>query len=257
MVQTPENVPPRYAVLFTQPMCDMSCTFCATEDGFDSLSLEQGCEGIAALHSQGIDHIILGGGEPFFWKPGVLKLAAFAKSLGCEVQIGTNGIRMPTDICSSEAVDRFILPLESLEPSSHNSMRLYPDHHGLIQNRLKSLGEAGKSVTISTVVTSVNATNLTALGAWLSTYHATYGNVHAWHLYRMLSVGRGGRRNGAQLDIGPEAYKTFCTHAREAAMGLRVILRPNMFGSRTVGFFWSQAGKWHSQIPRDWGSPAL
>jgi MoaA/NifB/PqqE/SkfB family radical SAM enzyme len=240
----------RIAVIFLQSRCDMSCLFCATDDGVEALDPAGAETLVCALHAQGVTNVILGGGEPMAWRHGALGLARFAKSLGLTVQIGTNGIALPAGFAEAPGVDRFILPLESVEPAVHDVLRLHPGgHHRIIVQRLEALGQAGKSATVSTVVTSRNLPGLGSLGRYLSEYHARYGNLHAWHLYKLLHVGRGGSRHGPRLAVEDSEYHAACDRVRRDRPDLRILKRPDMLHSTSVGFFWRESGAFRSQSP--------
>ena len=240
----------RIAVLFLQPRCDMTCLFCATEDGFQALTLEQGEGMLRDLRGQGVGRVILGGGEPFAWAPGPLALARIAKESGFHVQIGTNGLRLPEGYAESPWVDRYILPLESAHAEPHDGLRLHPGgHHRVVLARLAELARAGKEVTISTVVTRRNLSGLDELGAFLAGYRGAGGRLHAWHLYRLLHVGRGGTVHGPSLAVEPEAYRAACDRVRLREPSLRILKRPDMLHSATVGFFWRQGNAVRSLSP--------
>lgn len=241
---------------FLQPGCNMTCRFCATEDGFQNLTLEQGIALTDGLVAAGVARIILGGGEPFAWKPGALRLAKAAKQAGAEVQIGTNGIAMPEGYADCPWVDRYILPLESADASLHDRLRLHlGGHHRLVLQRLHALGRAGKSVTLSTVVNRLNSEVLLRLGRLLSDYQGVFGNLHAWHLYRMLPIGRGGALHGRSLGIGLDEYRKACDTVREDFPDLRILKRPDILHSKSVGFFWMHGDKLRAQSP--YGLPSL
>jgi MoaA/NifB/PqqE/SkfB family radical SAM enzyme len=240
----------RIAVLFLQPQCDMTCLFCATEDGFQALTLDQGGRMLRDLRAQGVGRVILGGGEPFAWKPGPLALARIAKDLDFHVQIGTNGLHPPEGFAESPSVDRYILPLESAHAAVHDRLRLHPGgHHRVVMARLQELARAGKEVTISTVVTRHNLAGLEELGAFLAGFQGAGGRLHAWHLYRLLHVGRGGSLHGPSLAVAPEAYRDACARVRLREPALRILKRPDMRRSATVGFFWRQGNAVRSLSP--------
>lgn len=237
-------------MVFLQPSCDMTCLFCATEEGFRALDPARGETLIRSLHRQGVSNLILGGGEPFAWKHGPLGLARFAKELGLTVQIGTNGIALPGGFENSPWVDRYILPLESAEAAVHDRLRIHPGgHHRIVLDRLAALRQSRKGVTVSTVVTRRNLDGLPALAQYLAGYQRGNGNLHAWHLYKLLPVGRGGSRHGPALDVPAEAYHAACALARREAPELRILKRPDMLHSSTVGFFWLDQDGFRSQSP--------
>jgi MoaA/NifB/PqqE/SkfB family radical SAM enzyme len=234
----------KIAVLFLQPQCNMTCAFCITEDGFASMTMEQAAETLRRLKAAGVGNVILGGGEPFFWPPGAMALAAEAKAMGLFVQAGTNGLAMPAGYAASADIDRYIIPLESVSARIHDSLRHSArGHHAVIRARMEELGKAGKATTFSTVITRRNIDGLPELGRFLMQYQQRYGNLHAWHLYRLLPFGRGGGVNGERLDVGKEEYDRACAETRSAFSGLRIIKRPDMLNSASVGFFWIEGGE--------------
>jgi len=232
------------AVVFLQPECNMTCTFCVTEDDFDAIRFEDAVELLDHLVTRGVRSVVFGGGEPFTWPGDVVKLATEARARGLTVQIGTNGIDLPDGFAELECVDRWVLPLESTDPEVHQAMRYHRGrHHALILERLAELRRVRKSVTISTVLTSGNLNGLPDLARFLAGYHAGAGNVHGWHLYQFLPLGRGGEVHRADLEISPEAYREACEEVLELKLPFRVFRRTDMYRSRTVEFFWSKDGR--------------
>jgi MoaA/NifB/PqqE/SkfB family radical SAM enzyme len=221
----------------------MSCTFCVTEEGFDAMELERAVDLLDELVAQGVRSVVLGGGEPLVWPGDVLRLAAQASARGLTVQVGTNGVRLPHGFEGLDCVDRWVLPLESVEPRVHEEMRYRPPgHHGVILRRLDALGRAGRSVTLSTVLTRVNVAGVIDLARFLDDYHARFRNVHAWHLYRFLPLGRGGGVHAGSLTIPRSEYLAACARVCERDLPFSVFRRTNMYRSQTVEFFWSEGG---------------
>jgi MoaA/NifB/PqqE/SkfB family radical SAM enzyme len=240
----PAQPPCSVAVLLLQPECNMSCTFCATEDALESMGLEQALALLDRLAAEGVSSVVLGGGEPFEWPGDVLRLAAAARARGLSVQVGTNGIALPAGFAELACVDRWVLPLESVDAATHQELRRFEHrHHALILERLRELQRARKSVTISTVVTARNVRGLPDLARFLREYQAAGGNLHAWHLYRFLPVGRGGRRNHSALELSEPDYRAACAGVQALGLSFQVFRRSDMYRSRTVRFFWSQAGR--------------
>ncbi len=235
---------PRVAVVFLQPRCNMHCTFCITEDNFNAFTFEQATRLLARLSAGGtVRSVVLGGGEPFDWPHDVPQLAAVGKSLGFIMQVGTNGIAVPPGFERLASIDRWVLPLESIDPRPHNAMRLYRDrHHAIIMDRLESLRRVGKSVTISTVVTQANVDEVVEVGRFLRDYANRGGNVHAWHLYQFLPIGRGGAVHGGQLALPQCAYEAVGRDADSLDLPFRIYRRADMYHSRTVDFFWMDRG---------------
>lgn len=240
----PTHRPFTVAVLFLQPQCNMTCTFCVTEDDFDVMDVDRAVESLEWLEAHGVRTVTFGGGEPFDWPGDVSRLARVAKGLGLRVQVGTNGVALPDDFQQLECFDRWILPLESIDPGVHERMRLYQRRHqSVILERLEALREVSKSVTISTVLTAVNEPSVLDLAEFLRRYQGEGGNIHAWHLYRFLPLGRGGARNRAALEIPEARARALCTAVKVRDLPFTVFSRPDMYRSRTVEFFWQKDGR--------------
>lgn len=228
---------PAVVVVMLHPGCRMACRFCAT-DPFSELSFEEASGVVLAARDAGARSVVLGGGEPFEWRHDVLKLAARAREAGLLVQVGTNGIPLPPDFARLDCIDRYVLPLESTDPAVHDGLRAWrASHHELMLDRLEELRAAGKSVTISTVVTRQTLSGLGDLARFLDSYRTAGGALHAWHLYRFLPVGRGGRPNAAALDVDEAGYLRACEAVKRLPLGFTVYRRDDMFRSRTVGFY--------------------
>lgn len=243
------------AVLMLQPECNMTCTFCVTEDDFEPLPFEQALGVLDGLVERGVRMVVLGGGEPFTWPGDVLRLAAEAKTRGMAVQVGTNGIALPEDFAALDCIDRWVLPLESTDPAVHETLRRHGrGHHAVILARLAELQRARRSVTLSTVLTAVNLAGVLDVARFLKQYHSISENVHAWHLYQFLPLGRGGARNGRELSIPAESYAATCQRVKELELPFRVFRRSDMYRSRSVEFFWSKAGRVHSGSEQLYGT---
>jgi MoaA/NifB/PqqE/SkfB family radical SAM enzyme len=247
MTRTESNTVPTtsrdIAVVFLHPACNMTCTFCGTENSIDSLTPQQARETIHLIKNRGMENVVLGGGEPFAWDHDVIELARVAKGTGLIVQIGTNGIDLPAGFDSMDCVDRYVLPLDGLDAESHNAVRITRDgHFDLILDRLETLRRGGKSVTVSTVVTSKNVQGLDRIARLLSGYHERGGQLHAWHLYKFLPIGRGGRENADALSVSDEDYDAACISVKQSMSAFPVYRRRDMRYSRHVDFFWYEQG---------------
>lgn len=239
-----------------QPQCNMHCTFCITEDTFDPMTFDQAADLFRHLKAIGVRSLVIGGGEPFDWPGDLVALAREAKRIGfATVQVGTNGIALPAGFQFIDVIDRYVLPIESLDAQAHNTMRLYRDrHHAIIMDRLDSLKRAKKSVTLSTVITEVNKSGIAELGEFLRKYHADSQHVHAWHLYQFIPIGRGGAIHGDELHIPAAEYEAICRSVKALDLPFRVYRRTDMYHSKTVDFFWFEGGQIKRESEQD---PAL
>ncbi|MBI5091616.1 MAG: radical SAM protein [Candidatus Hydrogenedentes bacterium] len=232
------NMPP-IAVLFLHPGCNMTCTFCVTENSFSAMRFDQALRLLDLLRTHRVDTVVLGGGEPFTWRHSLIELTREAKARRFFVQVGTNGTMLPENFENIPSIDRYVLPLDAADASTHNELRHYQDrHHSVILERMARLRTARKSVTISTVVTAQNIGALPAIADLLAQYSQSGGQLHAWHLYKFIPQGRGGRKNAGSLDICEDAYQTACAEVKQRNPGLLVYKRRDMFHSRTVDFYW-------------------
>lgn len=234
----------RIASLFLTPLCDMGCRFCASGTDFSAMSFDEAASLICALRGR-VDSVVLGGGEPFAWPNGLEKLACLACDLGLQVQVCTNGVDMPDGFERIDAITRYILPLEAMDPDLHDSLRIRPGggHHAIVMGRIQALAKAGREITLSTVVTSKNIGELQAIAEWLAWQSLVGLKVHAWHLYRFLPVGRGGLPHGQELAVDREAYLRACAAVKSAGLPFRVLRRDDMTKASTVEFCWFEQGR--------------
>jgi MoaA/NifB/PqqE/SkfB family radical SAM enzyme len=233
------------AVVFLQPQCNMTCRFCITQDGFDRMEARDAQSLLEQLQGQGYTTVVFGGGEPFAWPGDLCGLTREAKTLGFTVQVVTNGIAMPADFARIQTIDRYVLPLEAADASVHDHLRRMPrgSHHALVLDRLQALAAARKCVTLSTVATRHNIDQVPAIGRFLAEHHRHTHHVHAWHIYRFLPHGRGGRRHAAELAVGQAEFVETCERARRLDLPFKLYRRSDMYAPATVEFLWRQGGR--------------
>lgn len=238
----------RVSVLFLLSPCNIDCPFCITEDGVDQLSFPEAVSALERMRADGVGNVVLGGGEPLLWPHDVFRLAGKAKEMGFFVQLGTNGIRLPDGFETRTEVDRYVLPLESADPETNDSLRPWRESHfALVLDRLGRLRDSRKPTTISTVVTRPNHVGLPALSRLLTSLDPDGEWIHAWHLYRFLPFGRGGAVHSPALMVTREEYDAACRPVKEAGLPFRVYKRPDMRKAKTVDFHWLESGE-----PRTW-----
>ena len=243
------------AAVFLLPKCDMGCSFCGSELGFDQLRFDEALELFNALARAGYSNLVLGGGEPALWRDGhrhLGDLASAAKERGFLVQVNTNGIALPTEpsrhYLDWAGVDRFILPLDGATADSHDALRitLSPKpggHFKLVERRVAECIERGRELTFGTVLTAGSATEVDGLVELLRERLAAGARIHAWHLYRFQAVGRGGVGAATKLAIESRPYREACRRAKAAGLPFPVYQRDDMLHSTTVEFFWHEAGR--------------
>lgn len=246
------------AVILLHPICNMTCRFCAAEAEFDSMSMKQAGDLVSELKCKGVRNIVLGGGEPYLW-PHLNDLLSFAKTLGLFIQIGTNGVNLPEGFERNENIDRYILPIESMDEGFHNRLRLYRSKHfSVVMERLRQLKAASRPITVSTVVTRQNTQALVPIARFLESYNEDCHLIHAWHLYRFIPEGRGGFVNQSEFTLTKDQYHQACRDVKEMDLSYPILKRPQMYESPSADFFWYHMGKLcstrdrvHKQIATD------
>lgn len=229
----------RIASLFLLPQCDMSCRFCASETSFSVMTFAQAETLLRGLSAVGLRNVVFGGGEPCRWPHDLDRLCSLARDLGFLVQLCTNGVALDEGFEQATKVDRYILPLEAMDPALHDRLRVHSaGHHNTVLSRLNALACSKTEVSISTVVTRENADELARIADYLSAAVLRGLALHAWHLYRFLPVGRGGRSRSNALAIPRQTFFDACAAARRRSRGYAVYRRDNMLRSSSVEFFW-------------------
>ncbi len=229
------------ASIYLLPDCNMSCRFCGSELDFSVVSPEAALGLLEFLKVRGFTHVVLGGGEPFLWPHGLVDLCRRAQAMGFLVQVCTNGTRMPAGIEHESAIDRFILPLEAATPEVHDRLRRHAKgHHAQVLEQFTKLMQAGRSITLSTVVTRENLGELPLLADQLEAFKRAGADLHAWHLYRFLPTGRQGRDHGKELLTSSHVYREAVNAIRARDRGFTIYRRSDMLRSSSVAYFWAE-----------------
>ncbi len=246
------------AVIMLHGGCNMTCSFCITEDRMECMSRFNYVHVLDRLQEHGLQNIVLGGGEPFLWPDGLGVAAKMAKERGFFVQVGTNGVLMPDRDVHCDSVDRYVIPMDGADAEKHNTVRRLPKscggdgHYGIIRKRLYQLKEWRRSVTLSTVVSRTNLDDIGAIGDFLADYVAGGGRLHAWHLYCFIPRGRGGSQSAAALGITLYEFNEAVSRAKSQNYPFVIYKRSDMRHSATVDFFWFQNARLHVGS-EEWG----
>lgn len=234
---------PKVAVLFLTPACNMHCDFCGAAADFEPIPYDEAAALVDRLAAEGTQSMVLGGGEPFLWKHDIFHLARRIRQRGMIAQVGTNATLAPGADAALHEFDRWILPLESLSGAVHDAMRHFDGGHlHKIMQLLDRLRKNSVEATVSSLVTQENFDSLIEVGALLEWYQQHGGRLHAWHLYRFLPVGRGGRFNSRRFETGGGIFESLAELLKKRYAGLRVYARPDMYHSRETSFHWWQGG---------------
>ncbi|HOV60128.1 MAG TPA: radical SAM protein [Candidatus Hydrogenedentes bacterium] len=243
----------------------MRCPFCATETRVETMTPDVLVTLLDALARAGTQNLVLGGGEPAEWPWGWQTACHLARERGFFVQLGTAGAALDPSFERVTWVDRFVLPLDGDTSALHNRFRpmgshigVPPDraarfyeriggtepptgHFAVIMDRLAALADVGREVTLSTVVNRESLDNMDRLAALVCRISQCLP-VHAWHLYRFISSGRGGERTADRFSIAHDTFDGVVTRTRALIPAVRIFKRSDMRLSRDVDFFWLEEG---------------
>jgi len=228
------------------------------------------------LSAAGARNVVLGGGEPAEWPWGWELACRMARERGFLVQLGTAGVALRPGFERVPWADRFVLPLDGDTPGLHNRFRptgsglkvsadraadFYAmlggceppsGHFAVIMDRLAALAEAGREVTLSTVVNRESLHAMDRLAGLVENISRRMP-VHAWHLYQFIPAGRGGTRHADRFSIDRERFNAVVARTRGLIPGIRIFRRADMRFSRDVDFFWFEQGRIQRGMDA-WGS---
>lgn len=234
----------RVGVIILHPSCAMSCLFCITENSIEEMSPEEVTNVLKIMKRREMESVVFGGGEPLQWRYSLPEIVEQAKTLGFHTQVGTNGIGLTPEMVKRINADRYVLPLDSIKPKTHDYLRKgYKWHFALMQERFEYLRIERIPFTVSTVVCKLNVSDLKGIAEYLLALYERGALIHAWHLYNFLPYGRNGKRNEEKLRISSYEYEYVTGQIKEMRLPFFVFKRPNMQCSREVDFFWYEDGK--------------
>lgn len=228
--------------------CQMDCEFCINELTMQSFNKNDVEQIKQILKNENFESVIIGGGEPLLWKYGVFNFIEELKPQNYLIQIGSNGILLDENFHTNKSVQRWVLPLESLNSITHNKMRPSKvNHHQIILKRIEKLKDQENSLTLSTVITKRNKDDIQELAEFFRGFHLS-GNkpIHAWHLYQFIPTGRGGEFSKDLLLLDNADYEAICDSISLLKLPFKVFKRRNMPQAKTVTFFWKE----NNQIQR-------
>lgn len=233
----------RVGVVMLHGACAMSCLFCITENSIEEMSPSQVSYVLRLIREREMESVVFGGGEPLQWRYSLADAIDEAKSLGLHSQVGTNGVGLTPEKVKELKADRYVLPLDSIKPTTHDYLRKgYKWHFAMMQDRFEYLTREGISFTVSTVVCRLNLEDLEGIAKYLLSLHRKGAYIHAWHLYNFLPFGRNGKPNENALKVSKDEYKLATDKVKSMQLPFYVFKRPNMQLSKEVDFFWYENG---------------
>jgi len=122
-------VKPERINIATTFSCPLNCEMCGipeADEGGDELSVYQWKEILKQTAEWGIGHVSFSGGETMARKEKTLELLRFAKKLGLEIDLITNGMFFDDETTKrvlKVGVDRITISVEGSTKEKHNSIR--------------------------------------------------------------------------------------------------------------------------------------
>lgn len=107
--------------------CNLNCSYCCNENNlgkWDELESNEWMEIIRALKSNGVEKVVLTGGEPLL-RTDIVSLSKFIKQIGLKLAIITNGTLLSGDIFEIiEVVDSISISLDSIDEDINDEFRV-------------------------------------------------------------------------------------------------------------------------------------
>lgn len=174
--------------------CNLKCPFCygPPPNMKGELNLEQKIELIQSLKNNGIDKIVIAGGEPLLCND-ITDFIKFAYSIGVSIGIQTNAFFKNKLEEILEFIEWAALPLDGISLKSQIKMRTSDEHYSHFKEAIqliKSFQSSGRNnslkIKVGTVVSKYNVHEIEEMGLILSNL-----NIDVWKLYRLRKRGKG------------------------------------------------------------------
>lgn len=199
-MQTWQTSPPATVIWDLTYKCNLSCMHCVVNAGnpaTDELTQEESKQLIDELSSFGVKNLVLTGGEPLM-HPEFFKIAKYAYNRGLDVQVSTNGTLITPKIAKEIAALKagVQVSLDGLTPEIHNHFRRNKKAWKLTINGIRNLVKEKVTVTLGSVVTKINYSQIPAL------YKLAYKlQASQFRIMPFVPYGRG--RFNKKLEVTP------------------------------------------------------
>lgn len=169
----------------------MNCEWCYVPFGSAPATSRLVNDVVSRIADLGFTTITIGGGDPFQYSF-MSNTLRHAKASRLFVHVDTHGKSLRQSALNleliEEAVDLIGLPLDGSESRVHDQMRGSLDHFDLVCRRIEWLGSLRSRLKVNTVVSSLNAHDITKLGMLL----CTLGPAR-WSVYQYWPLGPAAR----------------------------------------------------------------
>lgn len=138
--------------------CNLDCTYCYNKKNLNKwqdISINSWKKCILELKEQGLEKVIITGGEPFL-SDNLIELCKYVKDLNLQLQILTNGTLIENKVEVLELADKIIISLDAIDPNKNNLTRKNSIKYDLVNilRHIKPLYK--KKITINSVITQKN-----------------------------------------------------------------------------------------------------
>ena len=203
--------------------CNLKCEQCHASSGkplTNELSTEEGkrlLDGMARIEE--FRMLALGGGEPLV-RPDILELVAYARSLGMEISIATNGTLLTRDMAQKlkkMGVANIAVGLNANDESIHEQITRVSGSFARSKEGIYATLEAGMNLQINTTVMKENRLAIPGLLDFASEVDA-----QIVLLYQVVPEGRGEE----EMELSIREYRTMTEMVAEHQKRNRAIIEP-------------------------------
>lgn len=195
---------PIEVMIEVEPKCNFHCQFCFNKISFAShgrdikeLSTEYYKKVIKNIAKLGIKIIRFTGGEPLL-RSDIFELMIYAKKLGLEVRLNTNGslINIKTARKLSGLVDNVLIPIESWNEKSEDKITGYKNS---LPKKIQAIKLLKKNkipiVRVGTVATKTNIKNFDKLAKLILNLP-----INEWEFYRPINLDKKSELNKKDIE---------------------------------------------------------
>ena len=203
--------------------CNLKCEQCHASSGKplpDELTTEEGkrlLDGIAAIGE--FRMLALGGGEPLL-RPDIFELVAYARKLGLEISIATNGTLLTCEMArefKKMGVANIAVGLNASDKSVHEQITRVPGSFEKSMRAAEATVEVGMNLQINTTVMKENRPAIPGLLSFASEIDA-----QIVLLYQLVPEGRGSE----EMELSMREYRDLTEMVAENQKTNRAIIEP-------------------------------
>ncbi|TET68655.1 MAG: radical SAM protein [Dehalococcoidia bacterium] len=203
--------------------CNLKCEQCHASSGKplpNELNTEEGkrlLDGMAAIGE--FRMLALGGGEPLV-RPDIFELVAYARSLGLEISIATNGTLLTPEMArefKKMGVANIAVGLNANDESIHEQITRVPGSFARTKQGIYATLEAGMNLQINTTVMKENRLAIPGLLDFASEVDA-----QIILLYQLIPEGRGDE----DMELSMKEYRALTEMIAEQQKTSRAIIEP-------------------------------